>query len=89
MNDDDTRATIERFHEAFNRHDIDAVAQLLTEDCVFEDTGPPDGTRHVGREAVLAGWRGLFADTPAAHFDAEEITTTADRAVVRRSGGAV
>ena len=32
-----TRKTIDRFNEAFNRHDADALAALLTEDTVFED----------------------------------------------------
>ena len=28
--------------EAFNRHDVDAVMALMTEDCVFEDTSPAE-----------------------------------------------
>ena len=35
-----TRAAINRFNEAFNRHDADALAETLTEDTVFEDTSP-------------------------------------------------
>ena len=39
-----TRTTIESFNEAFNRHDADGLAALLTDDTVFEDTSPaPDG----------------------------------------------
>lgn len=39
-----TRAAIDRFSEAFSRHDADALAAYLTEDTVFEDTSPaPDG----------------------------------------------
>ena len=49
---DETRAAIERFHDALNSHDIDALARLVHEDCVFETTNPPDGTRHVGHAAV-------------------------------------
>jgi ketosteroid isomerase-like protein len=38
------RVVIERFNGAFNRHDADALAPLLTDDTVFEDTSPaPDG----------------------------------------------
>jgi ketosteroid isomerase-like protein len=56
--DDEARDTIERFHEAFNRRDLDALGDLITDDCVFEATRPaPDGTRYVGREAVLKAWR--------------------------------
>jgi ketosteroid isomerase-like protein len=41
-----TLAVIERFNEAFNRHDADLLAFLLTDDAVFEDTSPaPDGMR--------------------------------------------
>ena len=41
-----TRTVIERFNEAFNNHDVNALAQLLTDDTVFENTSPPpDGTR--------------------------------------------
>jgi uncharacterized protein (TIGR02246 family) len=83
MSTDDTRSTIERFHEAFNRHDIDALADLFTEDAVFEDTSPPNGTRHAGRPAVLDACRQFFAGSPGAHFEMEEIFTAGDRALVR------
>jgi len=44
--DDEARGTIERFHEALNRRDLDAPGDLITGDCVFEATSPaPDGTR--------------------------------------------
>src|SRR3989442_1339995 len=36
-----TRSVIDRFNEAFNRHDPDGVAALLTDDTVFEDTSLP------------------------------------------------
>jgi ketosteroid isomerase-like protein len=92
-NDDGARVTVERFHEAFIRHDIAALAQLITEDCVFEDTAPPDGVQYVGRDAVLEAWRGFFAQSAEAHFDVEEIITAGDRVVVpwryRWAGGHV
>jgi glycogen debranching enzyme len=45
-----TGSVIDRFNEAFNRHDAEAVAALLTDDTVFEDTSPaPDGKRIRGR----------------------------------------
>jgi hypothetical protein len=60
--DDEARDTIERFYEAFNRRDLGALGDLITDDCVFEATSPaPDGSRHVGRPAVLEGWRVFFA----------------------------
>jgi ketosteroid isomerase-like protein len=79
-----TRSIVERFNDAFNRHDSDALASLLTDDTVFEDTSPaPDGTRIEGKAAVVEFWRGWFARNPDAHFEAEEIIVADNRAVVR------
>ena len=80
---DDTRAAIQRFHDALNSHDIDALAALVHEDCVFETTDPPDGTRHVGRAAVLAACQEFFDQSPGARFEMEDIVTVDDRALVR------
>ncbi len=80
----DTLATIERFNEAFNRHDVDAVMALMTEDVVFENTSPPpDGERQEGQAAVRAFWERFFAGSPRAHFEAEESFAAGDRCVVR------
>ena len=79
-----TRAAIDRFNEAFNRHDADALAPLLTDDTVFEDTSPaPDGQRIEGKAAVLAFWRVWFAHNADASFEAEDVIVSGDRAVVR------
>ena len=78
-----TRMAVDRFNEAFNRHDSDALAATLTDDTVFEDTSPaPDGRRVEGKTAVVAFWREWFARNPDARFDAEEIIISDDRAVV-------
>jgi ketosteroid isomerase-like protein len=79
-----TREVVDRFNETFNRHDADELATLLTDDTVFEDTSPaPDGRRIEGKTAVVAFWRGWFERNPDAHFEAEEIIVSGDRAVVR------
>jgi len=80
---DETRDAVERFHDALNSHDIDALSRLVHEECVFETTDPPDGTRHVGRDAVLAACQEFFDQSPAARFEMEEILTVDDRALVR------
>jgi len=78
-----TRAAIDRFNEAFNRHDADALASTLTDDTVFEDTSPaPDGRRVEGKTAVVEFWRAWFARNPDAKFDAEETIVSGNRAVV-------
>jgi ketosteroid isomerase-like protein len=82
--DDATRQTIDRFNQALNRHDIDAVMALMTDDCVFENTSPfPDGQRFSGQADVRDFWATFLVSSPAAHFDAEEIVTAGDRCVVR------
>ena len=54
---------------------------LLTDDCVFDSTGPaPDGTRHVGPEAIRAAWQDIFADSQS-KFDVEEVFASGDRVV--------
>jgi ketosteroid isomerase-like protein len=86
MMDDATKATleaIERFNDAFNRHDVDAVMAAMTDDCVFESTSPPLGERHEGPQAVRAAWDDFFTSTPSAHFDSEDVIATGDRCVVQ------
>jgi ketosteroid isomerase-like protein len=79
-----TRVAIDRFNDAFNRHDADALAPLLTDDTVFEDTSPaPDGRRIQGKAAVVEHWRAWFARNPDAVFEAEDMFVAGDRAVVR------
>ena len=79
-----TRDVIDRFNEAFNRHDVEALAEAMTDDTVFEDTSPPpDGRRIQGKAAVVEHWRAWFARNPEAVFEAEEVIVSGDRAVVR------
>jgi ketosteroid isomerase-like protein len=79
-----TRMVIDRFNEVFNRHDADALAPLLTDDTVFEDTSPaPDGQRIEGKAAVVAFWRVWFTRNADAVFDTEDVIVCGDRAVVR------
>lgn len=78
-----TRMVVDRFNEAFNRHDADALAALLTDDTIFEDTSPaPDGQRIEGKAAVVAFWRVWFTRNADATFDAEDVIVSGDRAVV-------
>ncbi len=79
-----TRLVIDRFNEAFNRHDANALAAWLTDDTVFEDTSPaPDGRRVEGKDAVVDYWRTWFVRNPDAVFEAEDVIVSGDRAVVR------
>jgi len=78
-----TRAAINRFHEAFNRHDANALAETLTEDTLFEDTSPvPDGRRIEGKAAVVDFWRGWFAHNADARFETEQMIIGGNHATV-------
>jgi ketosteroid isomerase-like protein len=80
----DTLAVVERFGDAFNQHDVNAIMALMTDDCRFENTSPaPDGAPYIGQAAVRGFWQQFFADAPQAHFDWEETIACGDRAVVR------
>lgn len=72
---------VERFGQAWADHDLDAAVALCTDECVFDSTGPaPDGTRHVGHDAIREAWRPIFEDL-SARFDAEETFAAGDRVV--------
>ena len=84
MGDPGTVDVVERFNAAFNRHDVDAVMALMTEDCVFDNTRPrPDGERFEGQAAVRRYWQEFFSRSPAARFETEELFAAGDRCVVR------
>jgi ketosteroid isomerase-like protein/NTP pyrophosphatase (non-canonical NTP hydrolase) len=79
-----TLETVLRFHDALNRHDIDAMMAALTDDSVFENTyPPPDGERYAGQRAVRAFWKDFFASSSTAHIDVEEVFASGDRCVLR------
>ncbi len=79
-----THAALARFTAAFDSGDVDAIMAQMTDDCVFESTGPaPDGQRHEGRDAVRAVWEELFRDTADPRFTDEETSVCGDRACVR------
>ena len=62
------------FNEAFNRHDVAGMMQLMSDDCLFENTDPaPDGTVYKGKEVVTQFWQEFFNESPQAHIEIEEI----------------
>jgi uncharacterized protein (TIGR02246 family) len=79
-----TLAVVARSEEAINRHDLEALLAILTEDSIFENTFPaPDGTRHEGREAIRTAFAEFFRASPHATFEAEDTFACGERAVVR------
>ncbi len=74
---------VEAFGQAWADHDLDAAISMLSEDCVFDATGPaPDGTVHVGRDEIRGAWKAIF-DDPASRFETEELVDAGERVVQR------
>lgn len=81
---DRTLDAVNEFNAAFNRHDVDALMQTMTEDCVFENTNPPpDGLRVEGETTLRLFWEKFFSANPDAYFEVEELFVAEDRCVVR------
>ncbi len=57
------------FYEAFNRHDAAGMMKLVSEDCLFEGSGPaPEGATYSGKEAVTEFWQEFFRASPQAQI---------------------
>ena len=76
---------VRRFGAAWEAWDLDAIMALMSDDAVFESTGPaPDGVRLEGAAAVRAGWEAMFSGTKDASFVFEESLASGDPATDRR-----
>ena len=76
--------TVLEFNEAFNRHDVASMMQLMSDDCVFENTHPaPDGTVYTGKEQIAQFWKDFFLQSPQAHIDIEDIFGFGERCIMR------
>jgi len=79
-----TAGVIDAFNSVFSTGDVDAIMALMTDDVVFESTGPaPDGLRFEGAAAVRKVWVELFGSTASPRFDGEEVVVCGDLATVR------
>lgn len=72
------------FNEAFNRHDVASMVELMSNDCILENTAPaPDGTVYMGKAAITQFWQDFFRESPQAHIEIEEIFGMGFRCVMR------
>lgn len=72
------------FNEAFNRHDVAAMMQLMSDDCIFENTAPaPDGAVYKGKAAITQFWQEFFRESPQAHIEIEDIFGLGMRCIMR------
>lgn len=68
--DPDLLTLMDRFADAWNRHDLDALMAMMTDDCVFQASAGPDvdGQRSEGKPAVRAAFAAVFDTCPDAHW---------------------
>jgi len=77
------RSVVEAFGAAWAAHDLDAALGYLSDDFLFDATGPsPDGTAHTGIEEVRVAWKPIFDDRSST-FEPEETFASGDRVVQR------
>jgi steroid delta-isomerase-like uncharacterized protein len=76
-------ALLDRFADAWNRHDLDALMAMMTDDCVFEASAGPDvnGQRSEGRQAVRAAFAAVFETFQDAHWANPRHVVAGNRAV--------
>jgi steroid delta-isomerase-like uncharacterized protein len=74
---------LDRFADAWNRHDLDALMSMMTDDCVFEASAGPDiaGRRSEGTQAVRAAFAEVFERFPDAHWGNARHFIAGNRAV--------
>jgi steroid delta-isomerase-like uncharacterized protein len=67
VNGDELQAFIDRYNNAWNRHDVDAIVSMHTDDSVFENH--VTGDVNVGREAIGRAITGIFSVFPDLEFE--------------------
>lgn len=74
---------LDAFADAWNRHDLDALMSMMTDDCVFEASAgnAAAGQRHEGQEAVRSAFAAVFEQFPDAHWGNARHFVTGDRGV--------
>jgi steroid delta-isomerase-like uncharacterized protein len=74
---------LDRFADAWNRHDLDALMSMMTDDCVFQASAGPhaDGQRSQGKDAVREAYAAVFAAFPDARWSNPRHVVAGDRGV--------
>ncbi len=74
---------LDAFADAWNRHDVDALMSMMTDDCIFEASAgnAVDGERHEGQRGVRAAFAAVFEQFPDAHWADARHFVAGDRGV--------
>ena len=75
---------LSRFAAAWEAWDLDAIMACMSDDAVFESTGPaPDGQRIEGAAQIRSTWQEMFDTTGDPVFRFEESFVADDRGTAR------
>lgn len=74
-------ALLDAFAQAWNRHDVDALMSMMTEDCVYDASAGDEvrGRRYEGQEAVRASFQAIFEAFPDAQWNDATHVVAGDR----------
>lgn len=73
-----------RFNQALNQGDVNGMMNLMSEDCVFENTSPaPDGSLYRGKVSVRRFWEHFFRESHHPSIQVEEIFACDNRGIMR------
>lgn len=81
--DSDRLATLDRFINAWNAHDVDGLMACMAQNCAFHASSGPDarGAPHAGRDAVRAGYAAVFEGFPDAQWTNGRHAVFGDRGI--------
>ena len=79
----DLLTLLDRFADAWNRHDLDALMGMMTDDCVFDASAGPqiNGQRSEGAPGVRAAYAAVFDTFPDARWAHARHFIAGDRGV--------
>ena len=82
-NEQQLRQLLEDFGNAFNRHDLDALMSMMTDDPAFEASAGDavNGERHQGQRGVRAAFAAVFTQYPDAQWGGARHFVAGDRGV--------
>ena len=86
MTDFDGEAFIRRFYAVWQNHDVDGIAEMFTDDAVFEASfgADPFGERAVGKDAATRLAASVFERIPDVRFEEIRRYVTPEFAVVEQ-----
>ena len=75
--------TIIDYNEAFNKHDVATMMQLMSDDCIYESPAPaPDGTVYKGKAAITQFWQDQFTLFPTTRYQIEDVFSFGERCIL-------